>query len=111
MSSDMTLRLEQATDRTLGHRDVVMAFSFVTWDGVHERGMNFAQDRLLARLMADERLERVLVANSYRSAPRRIARRLAGRDRPFPADAKTSLYSPLRLRRRDPSGLGAIARA
>ena len=85
-----------------GRRDVIFAFSFVTWDGAAQRGMNFAQDRLLQRLMDDPRVGRLIVANSYRAAARRVARWALGRDQPFAGGNGTVLYSPLRLRRSDP---------
>jgi len=94
-----------------GPRDVVFTFSYVTWDGAQRRGMHFAQDRLVARLLEDEGVDRLVVANWLRSAPAKAARAVLLRDdQPFPTAGRAVLHQPLRVRRRDPRGLPAIER-
>jgi teichuronic acid biosynthesis glycosyltransferase TuaH len=91
--------------------DVIFTFSWVTWEGAQRRGMHFAQDRLVARLLEEERVNRLLVANWFRSAPMKLARGLLVRDdSPPPAAPNATLHQPLRLRRRDPVSLAAIER-
>ena len=91
-------------------RDVVFAFGFVNWDSVTERGMCHAQDQLLRTLMAEERVRRLLVAEPFQFAPARTAKRLLGRLTPFPAADGCSMYTPLSVRRRDPSSPAAVER-
>ena len=93
-------------------RDVVFTFSYVTWDGAQRRGMHFAQDRLVERLLGEERVSRLIVADWYRSAPVKLARTALLRDdRPLPDRPGASRHQPVRLRRRDPVGLAAIERS
>lgn len=93
-------------------RDVVFAFSYMTWDGARRRGMHFAEDRLAAGLIGHPRVRRVLVANAYRSAPVWAVRRLSmpPAER-FPARGDAHLVQPVRLRRWDPVRMAAIDRA
>ena len=92
--------------------DVVFTFSYVSWDGAQRRGMNFAQDRLVARLLDAPEVRRLLVANPFRSAPRRLARRLVKGALPgLPLGSDAALHEPLRLRRGDPTSIRAIERA
>ena len=67
--------------------------------------------RLLATLMSEPSVRRLLVANPYRSTPIQWARRLIGqRPAPFPADDGRALVEPRRLRRRDPTSVRALER-
>jgi teichuronic acid biosynthesis glycosyltransferase TuaH len=92
--------------------DVVFVFTSATWTDAQERSNSFTGDRLCQTLLAHPRVRRLLVANPFRSAPVRVARRLAGqREAAFPADARCSLYQPLRIRRHDPPGLRALERS
>jgi teichuronic acid biosynthesis glycosyltransferase TuaH len=91
-------------------RDVVFAFGFVNWDSVTERGMCHAQDQLLTRLMAEERVGRLLVAEPFHFAPARAAKRLLGRLTPFPAADGRSMHTPLSARRRDPISPASVER-
>ena len=92
--------------------DVVFTFSYVTWDGAQRRGMHFAQDRLVATLLRDARVGRLIVADWYRSAPVKLARTALLRDdQPLPDRPGASRHQPVRLRRRDPVGLAAVERS
>src|SRR5688572_27213137 len=67
--------------------------------------------RLLATLMSEPTVRRLLVANPYRSTPIQWARRLSGQRRvPFPASARHALVEPRRLPRRDPTSVRALER-
>ena len=60
-------------------RDVVFTFYQETWANAVGREMYMAGPRLLATLMSEPSVRRLLVANPYRSAPIQWARRLSGR--------------------------------
>lgn len=93
-----------------GQTDVVFTFNSATWGDAQERQMCFSEDRLLGRLWARPDVRRLLVVEGLRSVPLRLARRLLGGRPPFPARAGTSLYSPGRLRRKDPRSPEALER-
>ncbi|WP_271601008.1 glycosyltransferase [Bradyrhizobium sp. CCBAU 45384] len=70
-----------------------------------------AGPRLLASLMFEPSVRRLLVANPYRSAPIQWARRLMGQSAPpFPAELGRALVEPRRIRRRDPASIPALER-
>jgi teichuronic acid biosynthesis glycosyltransferase TuaH len=92
-------------------RDVVFTFYQETWANAAGREAYMAGPRLLASLMAEHSVRRLLVANPYRSAPAQWARRLSGRRPvPFPTSGEHALVEPKRLRRRDPTSVRALAR-
>ena len=92
-------------------RDVVFTFYQETWANAVGREMYMSGPRLLATLMSEPSVRRLLVANPYRSAPIQWARRLIGqRPVPFPADVRRALVEPRRLRRRDPTSVRALER-
>ena len=92
-------------------RDVVFTFYQETWANAVGREMYMAGPRLLATLMSEPSVRRLLVANPYRSTPIQWARRLSGqRPVPFPADVRRALVEPRRLRRRDPTSVRALER-
>ena len=94
-----------------GSRDVVFTFYQETWANAVGREMYMTGPRLLATLMSEPSVRRLLVANPYRSAPIQWARRLIGqRPVPFPADVRRALVEPRRLRRRDPTSVRALER-
>ncbi len=65
--------------------------------------------RLLATLMSETTIRRLLVANPYRSWPIQWVQRLAGRRRtPFPSSARHALAEPMRFRRDDPTSVRAL---
>jgi teichuronic acid biosynthesis glycosyltransferase TuaH len=95
-----------------GGHDVVFTFYGETWTNAVRRDMYMAGDRLLLTLLRSPSVRNLVVANPYRSAPIKWARRLAGeRPEPFPADARRTLVEPRRVRRRDPTSLRALEAA
>jgi glycosyltransferase involved in cell wall biosynthesis len=91
--------------------DVVFTFYQETWTDALNREMYMSGDRLLATLMEEPSVRRLLVANPYRSAPIQWARRLSGqRSAPFPANVHRAFVGPKRLRRRDPASVRALER-
>lgn len=90
--------------------DVVYILHSATWQAALRRGLYMPEDRLVSSLYASERIGRLLVCNHARSLPVKLLRDLSGRGRvPFPADDRTHLVEPLRLRRRDAaSARGAL---
>ena len=92
-------------------RDVIFTFSYVTWNGARRRGMNMAQDRLAQTLLTHPRVRRLIVADPWSSAPRRLASRALGREEPFPDRQGAFQHRPLRLRRFDPTSIAAIDRS
>jgi glycosyltransferase involved in cell wall biosynthesis len=93
-------------------RDLVFTFYQETWADAVGYAMYMSGPRLLATLMSEPSVRRILVANSYRSTPIQWARRLSGqRPVPFPADVRRALVQPRRLRRRDPTSVRALERA
>jgi len=92
-------------------RDVVFSFAYASWETAVARGMCFSEDRMVETLLAHPEVRRLLVAETPRSLPLRLARRALRPPPPFPTDGAASLYGPTRLRRRDPSGVGAIERS
>lgn len=93
-------------------QDVIFTFSYVSWQAAQQRGMNFAQDRLLQTLLVHPGVRRLLVAEPFRSLPASLVRRLvrSGPAVPPPGGCAT-LHSPLRLRRSDPVRIRSIERA
>lgn len=94
-----------------GERDVVFSFAYASWETAVARGMCFSEDRMVETLLAHPEVRRLLVAETPRSLPLKLARQVLQPPPPFPADGAASLYGPTRLRRRDPSGVGAIERS
>jgi glycosyltransferase involved in cell wall biosynthesis len=108
-----SLRLERpaASAKANNARDVVFTFYQETWANAVGREMYMSGPRLLATLMSEPSVRRLLVANPYRSTPIQWARRLSGqRPVPFPADVRRALVEPRRLRRRDPTSVRALER-
>jgi teichuronic acid biosynthesis glycosyltransferase TuaH len=96
-----------------GTQDVVFTFAWVNWEAAQRRGMNFSEDRLLLRLFADARVRRLIVADTARSAPIKLARDLLERPRGddgFPTTDARRRVQPLRWRRDDPAGPRAARR-
>lgn len=84
------------------------------WGDACHRGMNMPHDRLLAQLIGDPRVGRLLVANPFRSVPLLGVRWVLG-DREPPLTARApgvrAKTTPKRLRRRDPVGVAALERS
>ena len=92
-------------------RDVVFTFYLESWKDAVGHAMYMSGARLLATLMSEPSVRRLLVANPYRSTPIQWARRLSGqRPVPFPASVRRALVEPRRLRRRDPTSVRALER-
>jgi len=91
-------------------RHVVFTWDDITWDAAQRRGMSFSQDQVLIGLMEDPAVERLLVSNRPRSAPIVAIKDLIRRPVPFPETERHRLRQPLRLRRDDPTGIGALRR-
>ena len=89
-------------------RDVVFTFNYVTWDVAVKRGMSFAQDRLAAALLSHPHVERLLIADPFRSLPGWVRRRRGAA--PPPASPRVAFHRPLRIRLRDPRAIRAIER-
>ncbi|MTD15832.1 glycosyltransferase [Nakamurella sp. YIM 132087] len=93
-------------------RDIVFTFTFETYGDAVHRGMNRPPDRLLQSLMVSEQVRRLLVVNPFRSAPVRALRTVLGKgDARFPADDEHTLYTPLRVRRQDPTDVPKVRSA
>ena len=93
-------------------RDVVFTFSYLTWQAAAQRGWFMPEDRLARMLVEHERVGRLLVANQFRSWPRKVLRnRFTPEVEAFPADDRRRLIEPVRLRRIDSPRIGAIDRA
>ena len=92
-------------------RDAVFAYFGVTWASSRRRGMNFAQDRIAARMLHDPAVRRLLLADAYASLPARAYRRATGdAAEPFPRSERAALCRPLRWRRTDPVAVPALER-
>ena len=90
--------------------DVVFSFAYATWRTAVARGMCFSEDRMVETLLGHPDVRRLLVVETPRSLPLKLARDTLRPPPPFPATETASLYGPTRLRRGDPSGVGAIER-
>jgi glycosyltransferase involved in cell wall biosynthesis len=92
-------------------RDVVFTFYQESWKDAIGPAMYMSGARLVATLMSEPSVRRLLVANPYRSALIQWARRLSGQ-RPvtFPTSVRRALIEPRRLRRRDPTSVRALER-
>jgi glycosyltransferase involved in cell wall biosynthesis len=92
-------------------RDVVFTFYQESWNDAVGPAIYMSGPRLVATLMSEPSVRRLLVANPYRSLPIQWARRLSGqRPVPFPASIRRALVEPTRLRRRDPTSVRALER-
>jgi teichuronic acid biosynthesis glycosyltransferase TuaH len=92
-------------------RDVVFSFAYASWSTAVARGMCFSEDRLAQTLLDHPEVRRLIVAETPRSLPVKLAKDLLRPPPPFPTSERASLYGPMRLRRTDPAGTGALERA
>jgi len=91
--------------------NILFTFAFGSWEGSAARNFSFPEDRFAQALLADPRVRRALVCDDFRSAPRKLARTLLGRNgAQFPPSEVATHHSPLRLRRQHPVDLGAVKR-
>jgi len=94
-------------------RDVILSLCFVTWEDAHRRGMHFPPDRLIAALIADPRVGRLIVVDPFRDRVRTLAKRALGRTLdPVETidDLAVGHLRPLRSGRRDPTDIPALER-
>jgi teichuronic acid biosynthesis glycosyltransferase TuaH len=92
-------------------RDVVFAFAYATWRTACERGMCFSEDRLVETLLAHPRVRRLLVVETPRSLPIKLVKDRLRPPPRFPSTPGAWLHGPTRLRRSDPTGIGALERS
>lgn len=93
-------------------RDVIMLLGYTSWAGAVRRRQIHPEDQLTLKLIASPRVDRLLVCNPFRSLPARLMRPASAEaGELFPASSKRRLHEPVRLRRTDPTRIGAIARS
>lgn len=92
-------------------RDVIFSFAYAGWGTVVARGMCFPEDRMAQTLLAHPEVRRLIVAETPRSLPIKLVKDRLRPPPPFPTSECASLYSPTRLRRADPTGIGAVERS
>lgn len=92
-------------------RDVVFSFAYASWSTAVARGMCFSEDRMAQTLLSHPDVCRLIVAETPRSLPIKLAKDLLRPPPSFPGSERASLYSPVRLRRADPVGIGAVERS
>lgn len=91
--------------------DVVLTL-FTSWAAAGYRGFSYSEDRLAEALLRGDHTRRVLICDSFRSGPRRLANALRGRREPsFPESLTTGHYAPARLGYAHPVSLSGIKRA
>lgn len=89
-----------------------MLLGYTSWAGAIRRRQIHPEDQLTLKLIDSPRVGRLLVCNPYRSLPARLLRPASAEaGELFPASEERRLHEPLRLRRTDPTGLGAIERS
>ncbi len=91
--------------------DVIFSFAYAGWATAVARGMCFSEDRMVQTLSSHPDVRRLLVAETPRSLPLKLAKDLLHPPPAFSCGPDASLYSPLRLRRGDPSGIGSVERS
>jgi glycosyltransferase involved in cell wall biosynthesis len=89
--------------------DVLFSFAYATWGTAVARGMCFSEDRLVETLIGDQRVERLLVAETPRSLPIKLLKDRVWKPPQPPGGDSVSLYGPTRLRRGDPTSVRAVA--
>ncbi len=91
--------------------DVIFSFAYASWGTAVARGMCFSEDRMVETLLAHPAVRRLLVVETPRSLPLKLAREALRSTPRFPAGDSASLFGPTRLRRRDPTEVRAIERS
>ena len=92
--------------------DVVVTFSYMTLAGAASRGWFMPEDRFVQSVLADDRVGRVLIADTLRRVPARLAgpiSRQPGAEVLAPGIAE--LVQPVRLFRSRPTSLRGVRRA
>lgn len=91
--------------------DFVVTFSYETWHDAVQREMMRPPDRLVTTLMNSAEVDRLLVANPFRSIVSVAVRSvIKDGDSPFPTSTTRSLHQPIRLKRRDSTDLARIVK-
>jgi teichuronic acid biosynthesis glycosyltransferase TuaH len=91
--------------------DVVLTL-MNTWNVAALRGFSYSEDRLAAALLSGEHARRVLICDSFRNGPRKLAGALRGRtEAAFPQSSFAAHHAPIRLGRSEPLSLKGIQRA
>jgi glycosyltransferase involved in cell wall biosynthesis len=95
----------------MGARHAIYTFDDITWAAAQQRGMCFPQDQLVLAMLRDPAIERLLICDRPRSAAVKVVKDVIQRPVRFAASERARHWQPLRLRRQDPSGVGALRRA
>lgn len=93
--------------------NIVAILGFTSWAASVNR-TNHTDDRFAQYALATDRIDELVIATPFRSAPIVAARKLMGeRVPPFPAGAvdRTSLFEPKRLRRKEPTDRPGMLRS
>lgn len=94
-----------------GHSDVVFTFTTATYTDAQLRNWLMAPDRLALTLLAHPSVDRLLLADPYRSVASHLKRRLVTERRLERRPNGALYHSPMRLRRGDPTTVAQIERA
>lgn len=91
--------------------DVILTFSpWDTWRDARVREFCRPPDQLYKSLVRGGRVERLLVADPWRSRPIDVVRRVQGRRAGFPSSALSTHVRPLAWRRSEPASTAALKR-
>jgi hypothetical protein len=94
----------------MARRDLVFTFWRETWSSAAKR-QSFSPDRMARELLASAAVNRLLVADPFRSGPTQFLRWALGRRAaPFPTSEVARLTSPMRFRRQDELDPAALER-
>ena len=95
-----------------GKRDAIFVYLTETLADSCRREFSFTTDQtLLALARAEDRIARIIVADSWRWAPGVALRSLRARDSGNAVGERVTLVRPWRLRRRDPTTVPALRRS
>jgi len=104
--------LEPHPPNRAGTRDVLFTFGADSLADSCRREFSFTTDQtLLALARAEDRIARIIVADSWRWAPGVALKSLRARDSGNAVGERVTLVRPWRLRRRDPTTLPALRRS
>ena len=91
--------------------DVVLTL-MGTWQAAARRDFSFSEDRLAASLLGGRHARHVLICDSFRNGPRKLASALRGRtEAAFPESSLAAHYGPIRVGRAAPRSLKGTRRA
>lgn len=93
-------------------RDIVLALSYESIGDIVRRGFARPPDRLLAALLGDRSVHKLMIVSPFRSRLVTLAKRLLGRRDPeLPNGHGAILVQPLRLARTDPTTIRGLERS